>query len=222
MLFSIASTVVGDEMLSTIAVNGEGRVSAAPDMAIIRTGITTRRDSASKALAENNTAMEKVMGVLKQLGFKEKDTQTSGFKVQPEFDYKSRQQPSTIIGYRVTNGVIVKVRDIDKVATLLDGLIQAGSNQISGVQFTFGDESTLQNQARQKAYQDAHARAELYARAANVKLGKILRITEGSIQMPASLGMHRFAPAEAAARVPIAVGENEIRATVNVVFTVMN
>ena len=222
MTFSAAFAVVGDETLSTITVSGEGRASAPPDMAIVQTGVTTRGDSASRALAENNTAMERVMDVLRQMGLQKKDIQTSGFKVQPEFDYKSRQQPPMILGYRVTNGIIVKMRDIEKVATLLDGLIQAGSNQISGIRFTFEDMSTLQDQARQKAYQDAHARAELYARAANVRLGKILRISEGPVQMPVSPGMHRLAAAESVAKVPIAVGENEIRATVNVVFTVVN
>jgi uncharacterized protein YggE len=210
-----------DEPIAAITVNGEGRVSAAPDMAVVNTGVMTRSDTASEALSQNNSAMTQVMGVLRQHGIEQKDIQTSGFNVQPEFNYKNRERPPAIIGYRVTNGVTVKVYDLSALAKVLDALVQAGSNQVSGIQFTFKDASSLKDQARRNAYRNARARAELYANEANVKLGKIQLITEGAVSVPLPRLAHRMKTAEAVSQVPIALGENEIRVTVKVVFNVM-
>ncbi len=216
---AIAAT---DQAPATITVNGEGSVSAAPDMAVVNTGVVTRSDTASDALERNNAAMTRVMSLLKQYAIEDKHVQTTGFNVQPEIDYKKRTQPPTVIGYRVTNGVTVKVHDLDVLARILDALVQAGSNQVSGIQFTFKDASALKEQARRNAYRDARARAELYAEEAKVELGSIQLITEGPVSAPLPRRTYRAAMAEgAAAEVPVAVGENEIRATVNVVFNVL-
>lgn len=210
-----------DRTAPTITVNGEGRVSAAPDMAVVNTGVMARGDTASEALSRNNSAMTRVMSVLQQHGIDQKHIQTSGFNVQPEFDYKNREQPPVIIGYRVTNGVTVKVYDLSALAKLLDALVQAGSNQISGIQFTFKDIAALNDRARRDAYHNARARAELYAAEANVKLGEIQQISESPGSIPLPRTAHRMAAAEAASQVPIALGENEIVATVNVVFGIV-
>jgi uncharacterized protein YggE len=215
------ATANADETKAAITVIGEGSVSAAPDMAVVSTGVMTRSDTASEALSRNNSAMTRVMSVLKQHGIDQKDIQTSGFNVQPEFNYKNREQPPAITGYRVTNGLTVKVHDLSVLATVLDALVQAGSNQISGVQFTFKDASSLKDQARRNAYRNARARAELYAEEANVKLGTIQLITEGPISVPFPRRAQRMATAEAVSQVPIALGENVIRVTVTVMFNVL-
>ncbi len=211
-----------DETTAAITVNGEGSVSAAPDMAVVNTGVMTRGDTASEALSRNNSAMTRVMGVLTQHGIDQKDIQTSGFNVQPQFNYKNREQPPAIMGYRVTNGVAVKIKDLSALPKVLDALVQAGSNQISGVQFAFKDASALKDQARRNAYRNARARAELYAEEANVKLGKIQLITEGAVSVPVPRLAHRMKTAEVASQVPIALGENEIRVTVKVMFNILN
>lgn len=222
LIVGTTSTAHADEMVPAISVNGEGSVSAIPDMAVVNTGVMTRSDTASEALSRNNLAMTQVMSVLREQGIDQKDLQTSGFNVQPEFNYKNREQAPTIIGYRVTNDVTVKVRDLSVLAAVLDALVKAGSNQISGIQFTFKDASSLKDQARRNAYRNARARAELYAEEAGVKLGKVQLINEGPVSVPLPRRAHRMATAEAASQVPIALGENEIRTTVNVVFGVLH
>lgn len=222
LIAGTTSSAHADEMVPAISVNGEGSVSAIPDMAVVNTGVMTRSDTASEALSRNNLAMTQVMSVLREQGIDQKDLQTSGFNVQPEFNYKNREQAPTIIGYRVTNDVTVKVRDLSVLAAVLDALVKAGSNQISGIQFTFKDASSLKDQARRNAYRNARARAELYAEEAGVKLGKVQLINEGPVSVPLPRRAHRMATAEAASQVPIALGENEIRTTVNVVFGVLH
>lgn len=209
-----------DEMAPAITVTGEGVVNAEPDMAVLRTGVVSRGPDAASALASNNTAMKRVIQVLKDHGVVDKDLQTSGFSVQPEFDYKGREKPPSIIGYRVSNAVTARVRDIATLGTVLDALVQAGSNQIASVNFTFKDASLVMDQARRNAFHNAKARAQLYAEAAGVKLGAVRRIVEGPVHMPVYRATQRLAAAESTADVPIAAGENEVRASVSVTFDI--
>ncbi len=222
LITSSVAMAGADEPTAAITVTGNGSVSAAPDMAVVNTGVMTRSGSASEALSRNSSAMTRVMSVLNQHGIEKKYVQTSGFNVQPEFNYKDREQPPAIIGYRVTNGVTVKVRDLNALATVLDALVQAGSNQISGIQFAFKDASSLKDQARRNAFRNARERAELYAAEANVKLGGVQLITEGPVSVPLPRRAHRMAAAQAASQVPMAVGENEIRASVQVVYNILH
>ncbi len=202
----------------TVTVTGSGHVSTPPDTAVVQTGIVTHGKSAAEALAQNNDAMVKMMEVLDRHGIPARAVQTSSFGVQPEFHFEPRQQPRRIIGYRVNNIVVVKVRDISSLGRILDALVQAGSNQISGVQFTVHDVRKLEEAARANAVQDAIARARQYAESAGVKLGAVIHIAEGTTQMPTPRMLQGMAVSEASASVPISTGEQEIRATISMVF----
>ncbi len=203
----------------TITVHGEASVRAVPDMAVVHTGVVSRGATAAEALEHNNSAMERILDVLQSHQIAEKDLQTSGFQVQPEFEYK-REQPPKIIGYRVSNSLVTNVRELSRLATILDALVKAGSNQIAGIQFKFKDAAGLQERARREAFRDARTRARLYAEVANVTLGGIRHIAEEAIHVPVHSENRQLAAADSMAKVPIAVGENELRATVTVVFAI--
>jgi uncharacterized protein YggE len=119
----------------------------------------------------------------------------------------------------VTNQVRVRVRNLADLGQVLDALIQVGSNQVSGIRFGIDDATGVLNQARNRAIADARSRAELYAQAAGVRVGKVLTISEQPIQMPRPQFMANAFAAEArAASVPVATGEQELQASVDVVF----
>ncbi len=220
LLFSgLVGTAAADASTPVITVNGEASVRAAPDMAVVHTGVVSRGATASEALTQNNAAMEQLMDALKEHDVALKDIQTSAFNVQPEFEYKRDQSP-TIIGYRVTNGVSTNVRDLSALGSILDALVRAGGNQITGVQFKFKDAAALQDQARREAFRDARARAQSYAEAANIELGKIQQISEQAIHPPVDRSASQLAATESVSQVPIAPGESEVRASVTVVFTI--
>ena len=205
------------ETQRTISVTGEGRATAPPDMATIRAGVVTQSAKASEALTSNNEAMDEIMSVLEEQGIAPKNIQTSNFNVSPQYkhDDQGRRQPE-VVGYRVTNQLRVDVHDLPKLGKILDALVAAGSNELTGISFGINDPTGLLNEARKRAVADAHSRAELYAQAAGVALGKVLTISEQTVRTPQP---QRLAARKAAdASVPIATGEQELRATVDMVF----
>jgi len=212
-----------DESIQTISVIGQGKASAPPDMAEIQTGVVTHMDTATEALSANNEAMEKILGILKTHKIASKDIQTSDFSVNPEYkrDDRGRRQPE-IVGYRVTNQVRIHMRRLEELGKVLDALIRTGSNQVSGVSFGIDDPTDVLNQARKRAIVDARSRAELYAQAAGVRVGKVLVISEQPIEVPRPKHMERILAAGADSSVPVATGEDEFHVRVHVVFSLID
>lgn len=223
LLFALliaSSVAIGDELPRTISVSGQGKAAAPPDIATVRTGVVTQAATAAESLTENNRAMEAVMRVLKQKGIAERDIQTSGFSIYPEYPPRGAKA-NRIIRYRVNNNVSFKVRKLSRLGEILDALVQAGSNQVSGVTFGIADSTSTMNVARKNAINDARARAELYAQATGVKVGKVITISEQSVRMPSPVFQPRMAMAMAES-VPVATGEQEISATINVVYELVD
>jgi uncharacterized protein YggE len=211
--------LASEPSVRTIRVSGEGKATAPPDMATIHTGVVTQAKSAQDAVAENNVAMKRILSALAEHKIAAKDIQTSSFGVRPEYKRGPRgQQQTEIIGYRVTNQVRVMVRDLPDLGQVLDALVAAGSNQVSGVSFGIDDPTGVLNQARNRAISDARSRAALYAHAANVRVGKVISISEQALAAPRSQFVGRAFAADSAGAVPVATGEQELRVTIHMVF----
>ena len=219
----VARTGLAEDVDRTISVSGQGTATAPPDIATIQTGVVTQAAQASDALAANNTALRKIMDVLKEHNVATKDIQTSNFNIRPEYQRGPRgQQQPEIIGYRVTNQVRVYLRNLPDLGKVLDSLVSAASNQISGISFGIDNPKGVLDQARNRAVADARSRAELYAHAAGVRVGKVLLISEQAVQMPRPQMLGRAMAAEAMSAVPVATGEQEVRATINIVFALLD
>ena len=121
-----------------ISVTGEATVSVAPDQAQIDGGVTSDAKTAREASDANNAAMGKVLLALKGAGIDEKDYQTSRLSLQPQFaaNYKPSERASGIVSFRASNRVTVRIRDVTKVANVIDVLVGAGANEIGGINFT--------------------------------------------------------------------------------------
>lgn len=207
-----------DEKRRTIRVAGQGKSSAVPDMATIQTGVVTQSESANEALQSNSSAVEKMMVKLKELEISDKDMQTSQFSIQPVYERGPHgQQKPNVIGYRVSNQLRVRVRDLSKLGALLDQLVLTGSNKISGISFGVDDSKKVINEARVEAIKDAITRAELYAKAAGVAVGKVLTIDEGQMAIPRPM-MYSALMEARSMDVPIATGEQDFSASVTVTF----
>jgi uncharacterized protein YggE len=201
--------------------SGEGTASATPDLAIINSGVVSEGKTAREALDANTAAMAKLIAAIKAAGVEDKDVATSGFSVAPRYVYSQRndgtQEPPRITGYEVRNTVTVKVRDLTKLGGILDKAVTEGSNQIDSLSFDIADKKKLYEEARKGALADARAKAELYAGAAGVKLGRLRELSEQtSGGFPPPRPMMRM-EAAAKADVPIERGEQEI--SVNVTAT---
>jgi uncharacterized protein YggE len=203
----------------TISVTGEATVSATPDVARIEAGVTTDAKTAHDASSTNNDAMGKVLLALKGAGIPEKDYQTSQVSLQPQYssNSQSRPGPNVLTGYRATNRVTIKVRDILKVAGVIDAVVGAGANDLGGISFTVSNASKLLDDARSQAIADARRKAEIYAKAAGVTLGAPVSISEEGTP---ALVMYRRAAAPMAASAPIAPGEETLRVAVSVSWAI--
>ena len=196
-----------------IIIDGVGEVVASPDMAIITSGVTTDGKSAREALDANTAAMNALFEALRAAGIEDRDLQTSGFSVQPNYVYSDQrdasgyQLPPVISGYRVSNNVTARVRDLDILGSVLDQAVTVGANTISGVSFTVADTDALYEEARRLAVANAREKAELISAAAGVGLGRIRSISEAGNVQPFAMNMARFDMAAEAAPVPVAAGE---------------
>jgi len=216
LLVSSSTTIAAER---TIRVAGDGKASAVPDMATIHTGVTSRANTAADALTANNKAMVTILATLKDQGIAAKDVQTSNLNIQPVHRVDEKGQThNEIIAYEVTNQVRVQVRDLAKLGTVLDSVVRSGANLLSGVNFGIADSTSIQDKARALAIDDAKRRAKLYAAQAGVKLGKVLNISEQPInhQPMNALAARGFVDIDGA--VPIATGEEDVRAQVYVEF----
>src|SRR5712664_3850228 len=201
---------------ATISVTGEATVSVPPDLAQIDGGVTSEAKTAREASEANNAAMGKVLQALKGAGIEEKDVQTSRLSLQPQ-SAPNRTGPSAIAGYRASNRVTIRVRDVAKVANVIDTLVGAGANEIGGINFVVSQASQLLDEARERAVADARRKAEIYAKAAGVTLGAPLSISEESNSVPVP---YRRMAAGMAASAPVAQGEETLRVTVSVSWAI--
>jgi len=200
-----------------ISVTGEATVQVAPDQAQIDGGVANDARTAREASDANNAAMGKVLLALKGAGIDEKDFQTSRLSLQPQYA-PNRSGPSAIVGYRAANRVTIRVRDVSKVANIIDVLVGAGANDIGGINFMVSQASKLLDEAREQAISDARRKAQIYARAAGVTLGEPLAISEQSSPSPIFRG--KVAAGMVAATAPIAQGEETLSVTVNVSWAI--
>ncbi|MCF2515339.1 SIMPL domain-containing protein [Sphingomonas sp. G124] len=182
---AVAQTVATLPVLNgtRLDVSATGEVTRVPDLAIISAGVQTLQPTATGAIEENATRMERVRAALKRAGIADKDIQTSSINLNPEYRYENNQPPQ-LTGYRATNTVNVKFRDLKRSGSILDALVAEGANQISGPNLTIDKPEAAYDEARVKAIAAGQARAELYARALGKRVVRILSVSEGGAFVP--------------------------------------
>ncbi|MDO6967088.1 SIMPL domain-containing protein [Rhizobium alvei] len=208
-----------------IIVSGEAQAAVAPDQAIMTFAVVREAKTAREALDANNDAMAKVLAELKKLKIADRDLQTSGFSVEPQYFYPEdndgRNKPPELTGYRISNTLTIRLRDINQTGAVLDRVVTLGVNQGGDIRFVNEDPSKAIAKARAEAMKDAKAKASVLAEAAGVKLGRVLEISETSGR-PEPVPMVRMTMAKEAAdaAVPIASGENSYSVSVNATFAI--
>jgi len=213
----------------TISFTAEGKVFAKPDIAKIAFYVVNQGEKAEIVQKENDKKMQEAVAFVKSQGINEDDIRTIQYNLSPQYDYNWCREgneelypscPPKIIGYKLDQGVEVRIRDFDKIDTIVGGLSEKGVNQISDVSFTIDDAENYKNEARIQALEKAEKRAKLLAKESSVKLGKIINISEGegiypvyrSLKMDAATGASEEVPA------PIEPGTQEITVTLTVTY----
>lgn len=201
-----------------LSVSAEGMTEGRPDMATINLGVTTEADTAQAALAENARRMSALTQALRRAGIAERDIQTSNVSVSPQQQWREGQPP-LITGYQANNTVTAKVRNIDNTGRVIDAAVAAGGNTVHGVYFSYQDPDAQLDAARRDAIAEARRRAELYAGALNMRVHRIVAVSEsGAFSPPIPVPMMSRMEAAQDAATPIAPGQIETRVNVNVTF----
>jgi uncharacterized protein YggE len=204
-----------------IVVSGEGNVSAVPDYAEVSGGVTTRGKSVKEASDANSKLMTAITTALGDAGIAAKDIRTSRFSIQPVYAPPVPNGEPKLTGYSVSNQINVTLRDIGKAGDILDRLVTAGVTNVGNIEFLHSDPSKLLDQAREGAVADAKRKAEIYAKAAGLRLGNVVWITENPAYAPPLPMMAKMAAA-APAQVPISAGEDTLHVEITVGFAVAN
>ena len=214
----------------TISFSAEGKIVAKPDVALITVSVVTQDVDANKVQADNNKKMTAVVNFLKNNGIKEDDIKTSAYSLNPQYDYTwcrkskddTRYCSPKIIGYELTQSVEVKIRDFDKINTIIGGLSDAGANQISNISFSLDEPEDYKNQARIEALKKIEKRAQLLSKETSLRLGKIMSVSESGIfpspiyrDLKATVGSTEDLPSA-----PIETGTQEITVTLTVSYEI--
>jgi uncharacterized protein YggE len=204
----------------TIAVSGEGRVSVAPDSASFTVGVEATAKTVAAASAEVNGKMKAVLDAVARAGVAAKDVRTVRYDVTIDRPWKDgKQQP--IAGYRVSTAADVKVRELARLGPILDAVTAAGSNQVNALRMERLDPKPQQLEALALAFAGAREKARAIAIAAGVELGEFVVVSEGgSSPRPMGMPVMMKSMAADAAPAPVAEGELEYGARVEVVFGV--
>jgi uncharacterized protein YggE len=205
-----------------IWVNGEGKVTVTPDIATLSLGIEAQAATVAEAQAQAAVAMAAVRTALTENGVADKDIQTQYFNIYQVTRWDDNKNEEIVIGYRVTNMVTAKIRDVEQAGPVIDAVAAAGGDytRINNISFSVDDPTPYYADARQKAMADAKAKAEQLADLAGVNLGRPTYISEGTIYPPVvyrDAGMEAMAPAPTT---PISPGEIDLSLTVQVAYAI--
>jgi uncharacterized protein YggE len=218
-LCTLAGAESPDRLERMVSVQGHAKVSAPPDIARLRVQVSEEGPGLDPVNAQARQKMEQILKALKSQGIAEKDIQTESFQVGPKTEWKNGR--SDRVGFIVSNQVGVVVRDLKKTGAVLNAVLDAGANNISGPDFVIEHPQPLERKALEMAVEDAKAKAVVLAQAAGASLGSVISLQEGATFQPGPrpMMMRSEAKLAASAEVPIATGEDTVQATVSASFS---
>jgi len=204
---------------TTLNLSAYGETRIAPDMATINLGVVGEAPTAAAALSANSAKMNRVMVALRKGGIADKDIQTSGLNLNPQYVYV-QNEPAKLSGYQASSQVTITVRDLARLGPAVDATVGAGADQVNGVSFGLADPSTAEDAARLEAVKALTAKADLYAKAAGHKVLRLVSLSEGGGYTPAPPPMPVMAMArmEKADATSVAPGELRVRVDVSAVY----
>lgn len=216
---ALAALTAAPAHATTVEIEAEGpvielsvfeSVTTAPDIVTIGAGVNTEAPTAVEALRQNSEKMRNVIDRIKALGVDEEDIQTTGINLNARFDYDRTNQRQVFRGYQVSNRVSVKLREIDETGEVLDALVVAGANDLSGPSFSIEDDEAAKDEARSRAVERAQKRAQSYAEMVGYGGVRVLAISEAiraSGPMPPMVSRDAIMVTGARANAPVQPGQ---------------
>lgn len=205
----------GAPPIPSIVTTGEATVRRAPDQAFVTIAVETRARTPRDAQQQNAQLMTSVQQKLAAAGIAKDAVRTTGYSIQQEFDFTNGRR--TPRGYVARNGLDVRVDAVERVGDVLDVAVEAGATTVSGIRFDLKDRAAAEREALRLAVTDARARADAIAAGAGRSVDRILRIVDAPqprFKPVQSMMMERAVAGVASAETPVAPGEIEVHAQV--------
>ena len=238
LIFSLAILLVGiqpyaygqspssnDIAVPALTVRGSGDIAAAPDQALVQLGAAARSERATDAQQQVNRIVAAILKAVKAAGIPAENISTAELSLVPIYEQSSRKTAEPgglprIVGYSAANAVRVEINEINKVGDVIDAGINAGANRLDGLSFALRDDALLRQKALQKAALNARQKAEAIASALNLRLVRILEITEEGVHtLQPQFRMQRMVAA-AAESTPVEPGQIQVSASVAIGYQI--
>ena len=215
---------------NTITVSDTGEVYTKPDLVLTTFSVVNEAKTVAEALSQNAKDMNGVIGFVKSQGVEDKDLRTTSFNISPRYEWCDETQceiypcptgKRVLVGYEVQQSLEVKIRDMEKIGTIIEGATEFGANQAGDLQFTIDKQDELKKQAREMAIEKAKTKAKELAGQLGVKLVRITNFSESSV-IPYYYGLEKAAaPSGVGGGTPqIETGENKIEVTVSITYEI--
>jgi uncharacterized protein len=206
------------DLRSTVTVIGDGRVTVVPDTALVTFGVEANGQTLAEAQADAATRMQAVIDGLTGLGIPKEDIRTGRISASPVYDQRDR---TIIRGYQASNSVQVKLREIDKVGSIVDQMTASGANRVDGLSFIVENIEAPKNQARTQAVQNARMKADQLASLTGMRVTGVKTIQESDASSPpVPYAQPAAARAEAAPPTPVEPGTQEVRTQVTITYII--
>lgn len=231
---------------NTITVSGNAEVYANPDLATMDFSVISEAATVAAAMEDNSKKMNAIIDVIKNFGVAQEDIKTSGFNINPRYDYvkesKSMSASSAssvsvppedtyyypsgkrvLSGYEINQTLSVKMRDMSKIGQIIEEAVASGANQTGDLQFTIDNPDSIQEQARREAIAKAKDKAQVLAGHLGIKLGNIIGYNEGGYTPVYSMNYAKGAAADATqeSAVPVVqAGQNKIESNVSITYEI--
>jgi uncharacterized protein YggE len=207
----------------TIRVSASGKVTAVPDVATITIGVVSQGATPVEVKNTNNQKINGVIEFIKQQGINATEIKTTELNAAPLYNYAAGK--NTITGYQANQTVTVTVNEIDKsreqLGKILNGVVEQGANEIQGVYFGFSDTDGLKQLARKKAIEKAKEKAQQLTADADIKLGKIINVSDSNDAMsPAPFAMMNFSARAKSVAPNIEPGSQDVTENITLIFQV--
>lgn len=210
----------------TITVSAEGKVQVAPDVATIVFGVVSEGKDPEVLQEDNVKKVNDAIKFVKEQGIDAKDIKTQQFSLSPRYRWIPDDGRQVSDGYTLRQSVTVKVRDFEKVAEILKGLVGFGINEINGPNFEVDDPDTYLNAAREEAFRKAREKVDAMARQNGVRVRRVVTFSENTGGYPIfydrvlALGAGKGGDGPAPIPPTIEPGKEEVRVQVSVTYEI--
>lgn len=158
--------------LPTVVTVGMGYVVVPADRIVVVIGLETSDESAEQAYAKSSQIVQSIREALTAAQYEGLSVRVGGVSV---WQQRSTARPPV---YRATSTLHVTLANEADVGPVIDTAMRLGASSVQSVRFEASDLESARRQALTLAVQDAMAKADAIARATDMRIVTIRRVSD--------------------------------------------